>query len=157
MDTSVEMQEAFSCRMWPVTVGVAVLLIFAVLFLVSGTIAKRRNRTKKKIVYPNIAINLSGIKQRYLAQLCELQRNLRSGKVEIRVAYQAMSGCIRDFVYEVTGIKVTNYTLNEIRELHMPVLEELISEFYEPEFAIETAEDGVEAIEKTKRTIERWR
>lgn len=55
-----------------------------------------------------------------------------------------------------TGIRVQNYTLSDIQTLGMPMLEQLIREFYVPEFARQVMDNPVASIEKTKRMIEIW-
>lgn len=72
------------------------------------------------------------------------------------MAYQNLSKVIRNFVFEATHIKVQNYTLDDIRKLNMPILYELISEYYNPEFANISNGNFIYSIEKARGVVERW-
>ena len=107
----------------------------------------------KKIISP---ADIRTIKSNYLAELENIKQALWTQQISTRDAYQKMSLCIRHFVYEVTGIQVQNYTLEDIKGLHMPGLEALIAEYYAPEFAMTSMSDSTSSIERTKRVIELW-
>ena len=92
---------------------------------------------------------LAGIKERYLDTLGAIERDLREGKTEPRFAYQRMSGAIRGFVYEATGVKVQKYTLYEIKQLRMHRLTQLIEEYYVPEFAEWSQQDALASLHRT--------
>lgn len=155
METTVKMQEAFSYNVWPIVGIFATILIVIGILLLSKFLKKQKSKPSvvKQVSQP---VDIYGLKHKYLSKLDMIEANLVEGKLDVRGAYQQMSGAVRDFVYEVTGIKVVNYTLMEITQLNMPMLEELMRDYYAPEFAFETVEDGHEAIMKTKRAIERW-
>ena len=158
MKTSVKLQEPFSYAIWPViVVGVIfagyVIYLFVRKRMESG---KHKKATEGQVVRQQTKKDIAKIKLRYIEKLEKIKSSLYNKELTTREAYQRMSMCIRKFVYEVTGIKVQNYTLEDIRQLNMPVLEELIMEYYIPEFAIESIDNSVESIEKTKRAIEKW-
>lgn len=157
MKTTVQLQDPFSYALWPVVV-VAILVVsmmigFCVLWI------RRYNAKKKKeiIMKPRVTMeNIGNVKAKYIAELEQMKAEILQGKCSTRAGFQRMSVCIREFVYEVTGIQVQNYTLYEIKGLNIPVLEELITEYYAPEFAMRSIGDSMASIEKTKRAIERW-
>lgn len=158
MKTSVKLQEPFSYAIWPViVVGVIfagyVIYLFVRKRMESG---KHKKATEGQVVRQQTKKDIAKIKLRYIGKLEKIKSSLYNKELTTREAYQRMSMCIRKFVYEVTGIKVQNYTLEDIRQLNMPVLEELIMEYYIPEFAIESIDNSMESIEKTKRAIEKW-
>ncbi len=158
MKTSVKLQEPFSYAIWPViVVGVIfagyVIYLFVRKRMESG---KHKKATEGQVVRQQTKKDIAKIKLRYIEKLEKIKSSLYNKELTTREAYQRMSMCIRKFVYEVTGIKVQNYTLEDIRQLNMPILEELIMEYYIPEFAIESMDNSVESIEKTKRAIEKW-
>ena len=155
MDTTVKMQDAFSYNIWPI-VGILLTIIIVVSFFLISMFMKKQNNKKPVIEDVKVNIDIFAIKYKYLAKLDEIEGRLSTGNLDVRGTYQEMSSAVRDFVYEVTGIKVINYTLLEITQLNMPMLEELMRDYYAPEFAFDTVEDGFEAINKTKRTIEGW-
>ena len=76
--------------------------------------------------------------------------------MDIRAGYQELSIIIRTFVNEVTGIEVQNYALKEIKKLEMPLLYELIKEYYAPEFSENSLGDIENSINKTRKVIEKW-
>lgn len=96
------------------------------------------------------------IKEKYIKELEKIEMDYNAKKITLRSAYQKMSRCIRKFVFDVTGIRVHNYTLEDIKALHMPILEELIKEYYAPEFSKQSSGDVTASLEKTKRAIEIW-
>ena len=62
-----------------------------------------------------------------------------------------ISVLIRLFVYELTGLEVQSCTLKDIKKLNIPVLYELIKEYYDPEFS-KISKGNI----KTKEVISRW-
>lgn len=96
------------------------------------------------------------IKGRYISELSRIENELIRSRMSVREAYQRMSECIRGFVFDVTGIRVQNYTLQDIQELNIPILSELIVEYYAPEFAQRSKGNVNDSINKTKWVIERW-
>lgn len=155
MNSSVDLQNPFSYALWPViTTGIIVLLILA--FFLSLRLLKTR-RKKPPVVVKKRFIDMEKIKEKYIKELDQIGREFENGNVDIREAYQRMSMCIRKFVNTVTGIKVQNYTLNEIKGLNMPELANLVSEYYVPEFAERSEGDVRASLTKTRSMIERWR
>ena len=77
----------------------------------------------------------AGIRQRYLQELYSLETRFREGQINVRQTYQDLSRMIREFVFEMTGIRAGQCTLSDIRRLHMPALTRLMQEYYVPEFA----------------------
>lgn len=157
MKTSVTLQEPFSYALLPIFLIGALVVCYGIYLMVS---AKRKQPKPKTISQipkkPVPATDIRTIKGKYLAELETIKQELWREQITTREAYQRMSLCIRHFVYEVTGIQVQNYTLQDIRQLHMPHLEELIAEYYAPEFAPTSLGDSTASLERTKRAIELW-
>ncbi len=158
METTVRLQEPFSYALWPVIIAGGIAAAFLAYFVIVKLIQKYRAKQHRKVpvIKRRSPEEVFAIKKKYIEELCRIESDLHTDKISMRLAYQKMSICIRKFVYEMTGMKVVNYTLQEIKLLHMPVLEELISEYYTPEFAWKSSGDADTSIEKTKRVIERW-
>lgn len=158
MKVTVPLQDPFSYAFWPIVLLVLILIGIIVAMIIMSS-KKRVKKAKKeapqeiKVVKP---IDSQGIKNKYLKQLDALEMDFRNQKLSLRKTYQKMSILIRDFVKEMTGIKVNSYTLKDIQALHMPDLENLIGEFYSPEFSIKSEGDVLEAFNKTRRIIEGW-
>ena len=157
MKTSVTLQEPFSYSMIPMIVVGTLVALYGIYLIIS--ILQKQPKKKiatpvpKKIISP---ADIRTIKSKYLAELENIKQALWTQQISTRDAYQKMSLCIRHFVYEVTGIQVQNYTLEDIKGLHMPGLEALIAEYYAPEFAMTSMSDSSASIERTKRVIELW-
>ena len=77
-------------------------------------------------------------------------------KINLRTAYQKISEIIRLFVFEMTDITTQNYSLREIKKLNIPILYQLIEEYYEPEFTSKPVGDFEEAIKKARGVIKEW-
>lgn len=150
MKTSVNLQGPFSYALWPIiVVGALLLLCIGILIF-----PKLKSLFKpRKVPAPEKVIE---IKNKFLMELSGIEVDLVNNRISTRDAYKKMSVCIRAFVFEVTGIEVLSYTLQDIQRLKMPLLEELIEEFYAPEFAVKSIGDSMASLKKTKRAIERW-
>ena len=128
-------------------------LLGIVLFIM--LILSKKEKVIKEVIIPKPADVIS-IKNKYLNRLQQLNASLSSNKITSRKAYQELSSLIRNFIFEVTNIQVQNYTLDEIKTVNMPVLYELVSEYYDPEFAIISKGNISSSIEKTRMVIEKW-
>lgn len=159
MDTSVKLQNLFSYSKTPIFIVLGIFVLILAFLILSSVITNRKKKKKmieKPVVIIPLKSNVSFVKQNYINQLSKIAVDFQQGICSVRDSYQQMSAIIRGFVQEVTGIKVQNYTLQDIKFLQLPVLEELIEEYYSPEFACESEGDVLTSIEKTKGAIERW-
>ena len=157
MQTSVKLQDPFSYSIYPVLI-ILVLLVLLTVYIIfkyrrKNNIPKNIEETKIKEIDEKDIIK---IKEKYLKKLQTVEEKLNSNKISVRHAYQMLSAIIRYFVFEVTNIKVQNYTLREIEKLKMPALTELIEEYYAPEFAEYSLGNIKASIEKTRKVIEKW-
>ena len=151
MQLSVKLQELFSYSILPIIILIVILFLFSMYFL------RKRNKKKETPVIKEIdKIDINIIQEKYIIKLEELKKDLEKNKISIREAYQALSELVRYFVYEVTNIEVQNYTLKEIKKLNIPVLYNLIKEYYAPEFANISLGNVKESIERTKEVIKKW-
>ena len=157
MQTSVNLQDPFSYSIYPELI----ILILLVLLTISIIIYRKlKNRPKIEIENEEIKKldekDINRIKEKYLKRLDNIEEKLNSNKISVRHAYQMLSANIRYFVFEVTNIKVQNYTLREIEKLKMPILSELIEEYYAPEFAEYSVGNIKTSLEKPRKVIEKW-
>lgn len=161
MSITVDLQDMYSYSFAMIVIaGILVvgLLIFALVMRM------KRKRKKRKIKNPVSKTEMSvakmaqpDIKQKYFGQLYFLEKNCRNNEISNRMAYQELSKIIRYFVYEITGIKVHNYTLQEIAAVQLPSdIYSLIRECYEPEFAIDGNGDICGSITKARKVIAEW-
>ena len=156
MQSSIELQEPFSY-----SIIIIVLLFFLLAILVGFYFLARyleKHKKPKEIVKIEIKRppNVFDVKKKYLGVLEKLEHSVYQKSITSKKAYIQLSGIIRHFVYEVTNIKVTNYTLQEISMLKIPALTLLIQEYYRPEFSQSEDGDILESIKRTKGVIEKW-
>ena len=156
MDTSFDIKEPLSYSVVPVII-LAILFVGGGIFFLAVLFKNIKNNSSKNIkvvdLKPEKIIN---IKRKYVGELEKIYNAYNLGKLDVRSAYQKMSICVRKFVFEMTGIKVQNYTLQDIKKLNMPALEALISDFYNPEFNKNATANFEMSIMNTKRVIEEW-
>lgn len=157
MESSVELQAPMAFQhIWAWLA--AILIITAVFLQVFFRVRRARaGQVPKKIrIRKPPAALLPQIKEKYLRELFDVEGALGREDISVREAFQRLSAIIRGFVYEVTGIRVQNYTLYEIRQLNIKRLTKLIEEYYTPEFARTTRMKGFASIERTRGVISRW-
>lgn len=161
MDTSVKLQDMFSFSLVPIYIVAGLIGAIILYFIIDFIVRKIKSRPKKEVtkkqeIVVKKPVNVSASKEKYIEKLVILENEYNNGTCDVRNAYQQMSAIIRDFVFDVTGIKVQNYTLLDIKGLNMPVLEELIEEYYSPEFEEQSEGNVKVSLDKTKAAIERW-
>jgi type IV secretory pathway VirB6-like protein len=150
MQVLTELKSMFSYSIVPIIVLLVLIIIIIIILKLINKI-----ELKKQVVIPNHK-ELIDIKQRYLLRIQELENNLNNNSISSRKAYQSLSNLIRTFIYEATNIKVQNYTLKEINTLNMPILSDLVTEYYDPEFSVISKGNIISSINKTKGVIEKW-
>lgn len=159
MRTTINLQEPFTYSLIPLMITFLLIIGFTIYIILSK---KTKENVKGKIeevkVIPKRNIkNIPVIKNKYLQQLKDIENRYINKKIELREAYQLISEAIRLFVFEVTDITTQNYSLAEIKKINIPVLYELIEEYYEPEFASKTVGDFNCSINKARRVINEWK
>lgn len=117
---------------------------------------KPKKKEETPIIIKPPTKNLFEIKNRYQQEIQVLIENINNNKITNRKAYQSLSMLIRSFIFEVTQIKVQNYSLQEIKKVGIDSLTELVEEYYNPEFAKDSKGSIQESIEKTRVVIEKW-
>ena len=152
IDTS--LQEPFSYSIYPIIFLIALLLLPIIVYFLKKYIKFPKNEGSVYNYY--ITKDIYTIKYEYLNKLSLLENKLVEGTITSRKAYQELSMIIRLFVYELTGIEVQSYTLREIKKLNIPVLYELIKEYYDPEFSKISKGNIKLSIDKTRGVIQRW-
>lgn len=137
-------------------IGLLFLAAVVLIVIVVALIIKIRKNAPDPV--PRIAseskINIA--KAKYNKLLMDLEARYQMGKISEKEAYQELSKYIRHFVHDVTGIKVQNYTLEDIGRLNMPMLYYLIAECYAPEFSADASGDLGESIRKAREVIYGW-
>ena len=153
MQIDVNLKAPFSYSWIPIVVLLIVLLLPFIYLLLKklGVFNLKKNN-----ILNFTAKDINSIKYKYLNKLNDLDKSLNDKKITSRKAYQELSMLIRLFVYELTGLEVQSCTLKDIKKLNIPVLYELIKEYYDPEFSKISKGNIKVSIEKTKEVISRW-
>lgn len=153
MQIDVNLKAPFSYSWIPIVVLLIVLLLPFIYLLLKklGVFNLKKNN-----ILNFTAKDINSIKYKYLNKLNDLDKSLNDKKITSRKAYQELSMLIRLFVYELTGLEVQSCTLKDIKKLNIPVLYELIKEYYDPEFSKISKGNIKASIEKTKEVISRW-
>lgn len=159
MQTTINLQEPFTYSFIPLIIIFLLIIGFTIYIIISKK-AKDNVKGKMeevKVIPERNNKNIPVIKNKYLQQLNDIEDRYTNKKIELRKAYQLISESIRLFVFEVTDITTQNYSLTEIKKINIPVLYELIEEYYEPEFACKTIGDFNSSINKARRVINEWK
>ena len=158
MQTSINLQEMYQYKILPIFVLIF-LIFFITYYLIKNKDVNQKNDIKEKIKeIPEKNIkNIKIIKGKYLNQLDSIEHKYKNKTIELRKAYQLISETIRMFVFEITDITTQNYSLSEIKKLNIPILYDLIEEYYEPEFASKPKGDFENSIIKARRVINEWK
>ena len=155
MQVTVELQENFSYI--PILLFAAVVVAGIVFFVLWAMKEKTQKEAEQTKTLPHALHRPdSGIKDTYDRKLAELEKQYAMQKISKRRAYQKLSLLLRRFVFEMTGIKVQNYTLQEIRALNQTQLTALIGECYVPEFAPGEEGELAETIVKARKVLREW-
>lgn len=159
MRTTINLQEPFTYSFIPLIITFLLIIGFTIYIILSKKVKEKvKGKIEEVKVIPERNIkNMPVIKNKYLQQLNDIEDKYINKKIELRKAYQLISEAIRLFVFEVTDITTQNYSLTEIKKINIPVLYELIEEYYEPEFASKTIGDFNSSINKARRVINEWK
>ena len=152
MQIDTNLKAPFSYSLVPILCLLAVLLL-PFLFLLLKKLGVFNRKKKVKEFSPK---DINNITDQYLNKLNDLEKSLDNKDITSRKAYQELSMLIRLFVYELTDLEVQSCSLKEIKKLNIPVLYELIKEYYDPEFSKISKGNIKSSIEKTKGVISRW-
>ena len=145
MVTSVTLQPPFEYYWWVILI--AALLAAAGIGLALYVLNKyfhifAKFKKKNTVIKTPPPKYLYQVKEEYVAQLQNLAIAYGNRTMDKRTAYQRLSLLIRGFVKEATGINVENYTKAEIKAFGIRHLDNLMEEYYVPEFAEEERAAG---------------
>lgn len=156
MQTSINLQEPFMYSIIPLIIVIVLTILFTYFSKKIKPIKKNKEKQEIRVIPQRNIKNIPVIKNKYLKQLDDIEYKFTNNKMKIRTAYQNISKIIRMFVFEVTDVTTQNYSLTEIKKLDLPILYELIEEYYEPEFAYKSIGDFNSSINKAKEVIKKW-
>jgi len=156
---TVELQDNYSI----IPLFLLVLLAAAVIILLVIWASKEKQPEKKTAAKTPVSAPVNPrsrameLKRKYDRILIQLEDEYGKQMISDRETYQQLSRTVRDFAFEMTGVKVQNYTLQELRGMNMPKLTALVEECYVPEFALDNRQGNVtETISKARKVIGEW-
>ncbi len=152
MQVTTELNPLFSYSLIPILI---LLVIIASIIFIYILTSPKSSEVIIPIKVPDKE-DINTIKNKYLNEINKLIQKVETKSIKNRLAYQELSLIIRNFIYEMTNIKVQTYTLQDIKYLNMPFLYELVQEYYNPEFAFNSTGNILNSINKTKGVIEKW-
>ena len=140
MVTTVELQKPFEYSWWVSLIWILLIIvavaIFAFMLIKLFFLDKKKAETMagrpKTPATPRV---LPGVKNKYIQRVQDINNRYAAGAVSKRNGYQELSGVIREFVHEATGINVETLTAEEVRAMGIMNLNVLMEEYYVPEFA----------------------
>lgn len=153
MQITNELKPLFSYSL--ITILFFLILLFINLYFLLKLINNKIDENIPEVKQPNKDITL--IKNRFIKEIDLLKSQIENNKITNRKAYQRLSKIIRTFIYEMTSIKVPNYTLEEIKKININSLTQLVEEYYDPEFSKISKGNIKESIEKTRQVIDSWK
>lgn len=156
MPTTVKLQDMLSYSRVILIVALLIFFTYGIFCLVFLLISHNRNRKRVLAVREPAPVVLLKLKNKYITQLLMLDKRYANEARDNRKGFEELSRLVRHFVFESTGIRVQNYTLEDIRALNKPSLSELIGSCYPPEFGPEGYGRIHEVISEAKKVIEEW-
>ena len=165
MVTTVKLQHPFEYSWWVTLIAVvlgAIALTAIVFFLIKAFKALRKKKNAPRPAATKIAMSpdmIYRVKTQYIGRVQALLNNYTQNKVDKREGYQQLSALIREFVHEVTGINVENFTIKEVKAFGIKKLDVLMEEYYVPEFAEDEKakdRDFAESCNKAVGVIKAW-
>ena len=157
MNIDVELQDPYMFSKWPIYLILGLFILSLIVVAIYFLLLRKRIKDKPiQIKKPPMSL-VGAIKKKYLDALTKIEEDVGKGSIDNRKAYRELSSVIRLFVFDMTGIKVQNYTLTEISILKIKPLTTLVAEYYSPEFEKGEKGDIKNSIQKTRGVIQRWR
>ncbi len=164
MPITVELQDMFFYSNWILFISIllCIILIAIGVFVLIYARKKKKRETpgsvmKEKPKSVKHIVPADEVKQKYNKLIDELEKCHRNEKISTRKAYQELSIVLRKFVNELTGVKVHNYTLTEIKKIDMAQLADVIEECYSPEFSADSVGDLYDTMKKARNVIQKWK
>lgn len=159
MQTSVKLQDMMSYSLILTIIAVAVIVLPIIAFVIFKLIKFKPKKQPQKQVQPVVIrknYDPASLKSLYLNKIREIEMRYNEGQVDNRGAHQELSRVVRDYCSEASAIPADKLTLQEIGRLNVPSLYTLIKEFYEPEFAYESAKDMNSSFSGAREVITLW-
>ena len=159
MPVSVELQDPYSYSIWPIVIVTIVIIASLIALVALHFVLKMRKGPAKPKTAPAVVFKpktIADAQREYLAKIAVVEQQYKSNQMDVRTVHQELSAIIRMFVYDVTGVKAQNFSLNELKANNVNQISGLIEEFYAPEFAERTEKQTDDSIRDAREVIYKW-
>ena len=165
MVTTVKLQHPFEYSWWVILIAVVLgaLALAAIIFFIVKAIPYLRKKkdiprpaARKIAMSPDVILR---VKNQYIDRVQALLMSYSQNLIDKREGYQRLSALIREFVHEVTGINVENFTVREVKAFGIKKLDVLMEEYYVPEFAEDEKakdKDFIKSANRAMGVIKAW-
>ena len=145
-------------NMWWFWLGVAaiILVVMWVLFVLWVTRKKPEPTLATVRILPPKQVNVTEIKQRYLAILTDIEQSYQARAITARDAHQKISYAARCFVYEMTQKRTQTFTLADLDKTNLTALSDIIRGVYPSEFDKITHGDVADSVAHAKDMVTQW-
>ena len=164
MVTTVKLQNPFEYSWWVTLIAVllGLLALSALIFFLIKLFSALRKKEASKPVARKIVMSpemVARLKTQYIGRVQALLDSYKQNMNDKREGYQQLSALIREFVHEVTGINVENFTIREVKAFGIKKLDTLMEEYYVPEFAEDEKaqdKDFLQSCNRAMGVIKAW-
>lgn len=101
------------------------------------------------------------VRASYLERITEVESSHRNGRLTDRQAHQQLSGVVRGFVSDVSGIPANRFTLADLQTAlaDQPTLTpvaEFVADLYSPSFAADAKRDVHDSVRDAREVVQQW-
>ncbi|NLT25426.1 MAG: hypothetical protein GXX90_02015 [Microbacteriaceae bacterium] len=141
--------------MW-LLLGLALLAAIVAYALLVGAITRRRRETAPA-PEPVEPVDLEALRARTAERIDAIEQEARTGGLEGREAHERLSGAVREYVAEATGLPADRMTLADLERSPLRGTTRAVARFYPAVFAAEPADDLDGALRAAREVLAGWR
>lgn len=158
------MQKSVELREWvayePIWLIVGLILLVVIIAWYGWVFFSTRRKPQRSLAtlqpQPYIPPDLTGLKQKYLQLIAEVDTAYQSKQISARVVHQKLSYLLRMFVFETRGHRVDTLTLADLQKTRYEQLTKAIERYYLPEFTKVQQGDVQSALALAREVVEQW-
>lgn len=137
--------------------GVAAV-IAAIAAVVWAYLPRRQRKVVVAPLPPPAALDLDGIKAKYLAMVDGLDARHRDRQLTDRALHHQLSMVLRQFVHEAGGPQATNMTPADLRATGLPNVAVTVDRYWEPQFSPSATATSIAqpSAERAREVIRGW-
>ena len=102
------------------------------------------------------AVDRDEVRSRYLAMIDAAQSEYRERRMPARQLHQRMSSLVREFAFDIDGVRARTMTLTDLRATRNDSLGDVIARLYPGEFAAVDRGNPEESVELARRVVRSW-